>query len=133
MLGIVRRGEELLVYEGTDPADDATFYRPLGGGIEFGELGTEALHREFDEELGVSLADPTYVETVENVFTYDGERYHELVRVYEADIVEDWPYDRDRFRFTEPDTGGEHTACWKRPDEFRSGDVLYPEELLGLL
>ena len=133
VLGDVRRGEELLVYEGYDPGDDATFYRPLGGGIEFGERGEAALRREFDEELGVSLTEVGYVETYENVFSFDGDPHHELVRLYEARIVEDWPYERDRFTFTEPETGGEHAALWKHPDDFREGDVLYPRQMRDAL
>lgn len=54
-LGVIRRGEEVLVSELYDPNEDYHFYRPLGGGIEFGELGHETLKREFDEELGVEL------------------------------------------------------------------------------
>ncbi len=36
-IGVIRRGDELLVYEGHDASKNKTFYRPLGGGIDFGE------------------------------------------------------------------------------------------------
>ncbi len=54
-LGIIWRGDELLLAEGYDPSKRQTFYRPLGGGVEFGERASDALIREFDEELGVDL------------------------------------------------------------------------------
>ena len=40
-LGVVWRGAEILVFEGYDHVKDETFYRLLGGGIEFGERGHE--------------------------------------------------------------------------------------------
>ena len=39
---VLRRHDEILVIEGRDESRDLTFYRPLGGGIEFGE-GTVTL------------------------------------------------------------------------------------------
>ncbi|WP_241429962.1 NUDIX domain-containing protein [Halorubrum lipolyticum] len=130
-LGSIRRGEELLVQE--IEANDAggRNYRLLGGGVEFGEHSREALHREFDEELGVTLDDVSPVGTYERVFDHEGRRQHEVWRVYEAAIVEDWPYERAEFSFVEPDLGVELRATWKRPRELRSGpDRLYGETLL---
>ncbi|WP_254663135.1 NUDIX hydrolase [Haladaptatus sp. W1] len=95
--GLVRRDDELLVARETPPGGDTPFYYPLGGGVEFGEHSEDALHREFDEELGVSLSNVSHFETYEGVFTSGGRRHHEVWRVYEADIVEPWPYERDEF------------------------------------
>lgn len=132
-LGVIRRGEELLVSELYDPNEDYRFYRPLGGGIEFGELGHETLKREFDEELGVELTEVEYLETYEDVFTFDGEQEHELWRVYEATIVEEWPYERDRMTGHESN-GDEFPVIWKHPAEFTTDtETFYPEELLSLL
>jgi 8-oxo-dGTP pyrophosphatase MutT (NUDIX family) len=64
-LGIIWRGDELLLMEGYDPAKRQTFYRPLGGGVEFGEPGRDALIREFNEELGAELANICYLGTLE--------------------------------------------------------------------
>ncbi|MEV4346407.1 NUDIX domain-containing protein [Actinoplanes sp. NPDC049596] len=56
-LATPRRGEDLLVLEYHDPPRGQTFYRPLGGGIEFGETAESALRRELLEELAVELLD----------------------------------------------------------------------------
>ncbi|MFC4448018.1 NUDIX domain-containing protein [Halorussus aquaticus] len=125
--------EELLVERHRDPESDETFYRPLGGGVEFGERGEEALRREFREELGVELAGVFPVETYEDVFTFDGEIRHEVWRVYETDIVEDWPYEREEFTAREPDTGEEIECVWKSVADFEDGDTLYPEALPSAL
>jgi ADP-ribose pyrophosphatase YjhB (NUDIX family) len=132
-LGVIRRGEEILVSELHDPDDDYRFYRPLGGEIEFGELGHEALEREFDEELGVELTAIEYLETYEDVFTFDGEQEHELWRIYEAAIVEEWPYERERMIGREPELGEEFPVVWKHPSVFSDSETFYPEELLLLL
>jgi|GEM_PF-6087287 NUDIX domain len=50
-LALIWRGDELLLMEGDDPAKRQTFYRPLGGGVEFGERARDAVIREFAEEL----------------------------------------------------------------------------------
>jgi len=99
-VGVVRRegadGDELLVQRERDAAGEP-FYRPPGGGVEFGEPSAEALRREFREEVGVELAAVSYLDTYEDVFTHEGRTHHELWRCYEAEIAEDWPYERDSF------------------------------------
>lgn len=66
-IGVIRRGDEILVYEGHDPSNGETFHRTLGGGIDFGETGVEALAREFREEIGCDLEDARYLGTLENI------------------------------------------------------------------
>jgi ADP-ribose pyrophosphatase YjhB (NUDIX family) len=53
-IGIVRRGDELLLM--VVRSDDGAIkgYRPLGGSIEFGERAAEALKREFSASLSRS-------------------------------------------------------------------------------
>jgi len=123
-------GTELLVARERD-ADGEPFYCPLGGGVEFGEHGADALRREFDEELGVSLADATYRETYESVFTHGGERHHELWRTYDVVVAASWPYERDAFPAYEPDLDEQMRCEWKPVDAFVDGDeTLYPAALL---
>ena len=49
VLGLVRRNNKILVSEGHDKNKNETFYRCLGGGIEFLEKSQDALKREFKE------------------------------------------------------------------------------------
>ena len=55
VLGIARRGNKILVSEGYDKSKNQTFYRCLGGGIEFLETSQEALKREFKEEIDIDI------------------------------------------------------------------------------
>ncbi|MBU4225503.1 MAG: NUDIX domain-containing protein [Chloroflexi bacterium] len=48
--------DKILVAEGHDSKKNQTFYRPLGGTIEFGERGEETVRREFVEEIGTETA-----------------------------------------------------------------------------
>ncbi len=51
VLGLIRKGDRILVAEGYDSVKQEFFYRSLGGGVEFGETSLEALKREFQEEI----------------------------------------------------------------------------------
>lgn len=131
VLGVVRRGQELLVQHVPSPAVDGDAYRFLGGGIEFGERSESALHREFDEELGVTLTDVSGVGWYEDIFEHEGREQHEIWRVYEASIEDDWPYKNDTFTFHEPDLEMDLDARWLHPSEIHDGTaVLYGEEVL---
>ena len=124
-LGAVHRGDDVLVFQGESPETGEPYYRLLGGGVEFGEHSRDAVTREFSEELGVEFVEPTLVGTFERVFTYDGETAHELWRVYEGHIVEDWPYDRESFTFVEPELGTELLACWMPTERLRDDDTTF--------
>lgn len=139
-LGVVRRDgddcEELLVERHRDSESGEPFYRPLGGGVEFGEHSEEALRREFREELGVALENVSYLETYEDVFTHEGRTEHEVWRLYEADLADGWPYEDDEFTAYEPELDEEIECVWKPVTAFAgaSGDgneTFYPEALLS--
>ena len=133
VLAIFRRGEEILVGKGYDPATQQRFYRPPGGGIEFGEYGEDALKREMEEELGVTITDVRYLGTLENIFTFNGRQGHEFVQVYEATSVDPAFYEKNVVEAYE-EAIGPYEAVWKSLDEFQKGEeVLVPLTLLPLL
>jgi len=133
-LGVVWRSRDnaLLVFEGHNHVKGETFYRPLGGGIEFGEYSQEALRREFREELGVELTGVRYLATTENIFTCDGQRGHEIILLYEATLADPSFYERETIEVHE-----EHEivpACWMPLRKIQAdGLLLYPDGLLELL
>ncbi|WP_117595127.1 NUDIX hydrolase [Haloprofundus halophilus] len=132
-LGVVRRDDELLVFEAASE-ESGTYYRPLGGGVEFGEHSVDALRREFREELEVELTRVHELGTFEGVFTVDGEQCHEIQRVYGAEFVQQWPYQMDSFTAHEPDTGEDLDCLWKPLSEFTdAGETLFPETLPSVL
>lgn len=131
VLGIFLHEDRLLVFRGEDSARDIVFYRPLGGGIEFGEHSREAFIREMHEELGAEITDIRYLGLVENTFTHRGKRGHEIALLYAARFSDPALYARDRW--TADDNGAPLEVMWKALADFESGDLLVPRELLALL
>lgn len=131
---IFQRNGKILVSEEHDPAKGETFYRPLGGGIEFGEHSTDAIHRELMEEIGAQAKDLVYLGTLENIFTFNGEPGHEIVQVYDGGLVESGLYERDVISGYEEEVDLSMKVIWKRLDEFAPGGlILYPDGLYELL
>ncbi len=132
VLGIFQHEGRLLVFEGYDPIRGITFYRPLGGGIEFGEYGHQALVREMREEIGAEIADVRYLGTIENIFTHAGKQGHEIVLLYEARFIDPAFYQQSALTGAE-DNGAPLTVSWKPLADFENGAFLVPIELLELL
>ncbi|MDQ3327072.1 MAG: NUDIX hydrolase [Chloroflexota bacterium] len=129
---VFRHEGRILVSENYDPGKQETFYRPLGGGIEFGERGIDAAAREIHEELDATVRELTYLGTLENVFTYDGRPGHEIVLVYDGAFVDAALYGRERLTGREGRTTFE--AVWKPLTAFVADQpLLYPDGLLELL
>jgi ADP-ribose pyrophosphatase YjhB (NUDIX family) len=131
-VALIRRGDEILVFDVPDDVSSVVGWRPPGGTIEFGERGVDAVVREIQEELGVDVVDPIYLGTTENIFEYLGRKGHELVRVYAVRFADEALYRRDRFDCTEAN-GVAFTCRWKAIADFRGGAALYPDGLLELL
>ena len=82
VLGIAIKDNKLLVSEGFDKVKNQTFYRCLGGGIEFLEKSSDAIKREFKEEIDVDIIVNDFLGMSENIFTYQGKKAHELTLFY---------------------------------------------------
>ncbi len=130
VLGIAKRDNKILVSEGYDKVKDQTFYRCLGGGIEFFETSQDALRREFKEEIGLDIEIEDYCGISENIFTFQGKRGHELVLLYNIKIKEE-DY-KDIYPMIDDD--GEAEAIWMDIDDFKNRKkILYPEEIFKYL
>jgi 8-oxo-dGTP pyrophosphatase MutT (NUDIX family) len=127
--------DRILVAEGYDPVKKQTFYRPLGGGIEFGEWSHETICRELMEEIGVEVAQNSlkYLGTVENIFTFNGIAGHEIVMIYDGALKDSRLYDQTLILGKEAN-GEEIRAVWKDLKEFKGGNsILYPTGLIEIL
>ena len=128
-LAIVLYRDHLLCAEGYDPVKEQTFYRPLGGEIEFGERAEAAAARELHEETGrrIERLDPLGV--VENLFTFDGAPGHEVVFEFVARFAAgEAPNDLEPIECHE----GDYTfvARWLALPEVLAGSYqLYPDGL----
>ena len=125
-LGLAIKDNKLLVSEGFDKVKNETFYRCLGGGIEFLEKSEEALKREFLEEINVDIAVKDFLGISENIFTYQGKNAHELILFYSIEISDE-NYQEE---YKVIDDHGETIAEWIDIDEFKNKNkILYPEEV----
>lgn len=132
-LGLLFFEGHLFISEGFDTVKDSHFYRPVGGGIDFGEPGKMALAREFREELNAELTDIRYAATVENIFTYKGRPGHEIIQLYHARFADPAWYQFKSFTGQE-DSGKTYSAGWYPLSALYSGHYrLVPESLLPLL
>jgi 8-oxo-dGTP pyrophosphatase MutT (NUDIX family) len=131
---IFNHHDKILVFEGYDPSKDEIFYRPLGGGIEFGEHSIDTIKRELREEIGVEVKDLAYLGALENIFTFDGIPGHEIVQVYDGKLVDIGLYEQDVITGHEAGVELPMKVTWKSLDEFGPGkSILYPDGLLELL
>jgi len=132
---VFRHNERILVAEGYDSVKDEYFYRPLGGGIEFGETSMETVCRELMEELNVQVdrESLTYLGTVENIFHFNGTPGHEIVLIYDGVLKESGLYEQALLTGKEAN-GEDIQAMWKTIAEFGEGkSILYPAGLIELL
>ncbi|MFN6462736.1 MAG: NUDIX hydrolase [Nostoc sp. DedVER02] len=126
-LGLIRNGERIFLSEGYDPVKRETFYRALGGGVEFGETSRDALQREFQEEIQAELTNIKYLGCIENLFTFNGRQGHEIIQLYQCDFVDSKFYQLESLVFSESQTH-KHRALWMDISRLKSGKFkLVPE------
>ena len=132
---VFRHNGCILVAEGYDSVKDQYFYRPLGGGIEFGESSADTICRELMEEINVEVDKQSLkvLGTVENIFTFNGNPGHEIVLIYDGSLKEQGLYDQALIMGKEVD-GEVFRTVWKNIHEFGEGkSILYPTGLLEML
>lgn len=122
-LAVVRNRGRILAAAGHDGEKGEDFYRLLGGGVDFGERSTDALIREFQEELGREIRVGRLLGVVENLFAFEGRPGHEVCFIYEAEFVDEELYDWKKIPLIEESFHGRH-AEWVDPSE--DDPPIYP-------
>ena len=131
---LLRRGNQILVSEGFDTVKQNYYYRPLGGGIEYGETSRAAVSREIQEELGAAIENIQLIDVIENIFIYQGQQGHEIVFVFDAEFSDKSLYDGDEIEGYEQEADIRFKAKWLSIDEIeKGGGRLVPEYLAVLL
>ena len=127
----LERNGEYLVFEANDSVKQRMFRRFAGGGIEHGETAEVALRRELRDELDTGLEDVRLLGVMENIFTYEGERGHEIVFLFAARATNADVYARDDLFAIE---GNERVAMrWVEKDRLNDGAEFVPPGALELL
>ncbi|HET6596513.1 MAG TPA: NUDIX domain-containing protein [Anaerolineales bacterium] len=132
---VFRYGDRILVAEGYDSIKHEYFYRPLGGGIEFGENSAETISREIREEINAEIDSGSlkYLGSLENIFSFNGNKGHEIVMIYDGVLRESSLYEQQVIAGKEAN-GEDIRAVWKNINEFGAGKaILYPAGLLEIL
>ncbi|MFO5527622.1 MAG: NUDIX hydrolase [Cuspidothrix sp.] len=133
VLALIRDDNRIFVSEGYDRAKQSTFYRALGGGVEFGETSRIALEREFQEEIQAELTNIRYLNCIENLFTFDGRQGHEIIQLYQCDFADPQFYQIESLTFSETPER-KHRALWIDIAKFKSGKLrLVPEVFFDYL
>ncbi len=126
--------EKILVFEGYDKGKDEIFYRPLGGAIEFGEYGEQAVKREIREEIQAEVKDLKFLTIFENIFTYEGKIGHEIVLVFDGTLVDTSLYENNLIVQEDDENQTIFNAYWKSLNKIKQENCpLYPEGLYDFI
>lgn len=129
---IEREDGALLLAPGEDKHKGEKFYRPLGGGVNYGELSQDTVNRELMEEIGFEVVVGERIEIIENVFEYLGMQMHEIMILYRVSFSDESLYDLETFEVV--DSKGIGKAVWRTKSQIQSEDAkLYPVELIELV
>jgi len=130
-IGLLRDGDRLLVAE--VPNDDGSVkgWRPLGGGVEFGETAEAALRREFLEELGVEIEIDGPPTIFENLYEHAGCIGHEIIFAFPIRAADAAIKAERRFQIRDNETPV--WVEWVEMARFAAGEALFPTALGPLL
>lgn len=122
---IFKKEGKILVSKNFDKIKNEHFYRPLGGSVNFSETSGVAIRREIQEELHSEIEGLKLIDTIENLFTFEGVKRHEIVFFYTGDLVNKDLYQQDKIHVIEE--AYEFDAEWVSIETILSGPTpMYP-------
>lgn len=68
---------------------NSNHYALVGGRVQLGEDSIETVKREIKEKMGKEIEIIGYISTIENFFTMNGKKYHEIEFVHLAEFKEE--------------------------------------------
>ena len=131
-ISIITNNDKILVYKREDEITNNSFYRLVGGCIEFGETSKEALAREFNEELSQQLVNIKLLTAFESIFTFNGRKLHEIVFLFNSEFENQSIYNKKVLKGCEGER--EFDALWVPKDDFiTQKKLIYPVEIIDYL
>lgn len=123
---LIEHKGKLLLCNGYDSVKKEKFLRIIGGGIDFREKAEDAVRREIKEELDSNLENLKFITVVENVFTYEGEKGHEVVFLYNGDLTNKDIYNTEKVSILDHEEGWENAEWIPISDILENKVILYP-------
>jgi 8-oxo-dGTP pyrophosphatase MutT (NUDIX family) len=87
VVGVCLRDDHVLLHTG----EGSDFWSLPGGRCEMGELSTETLRREMEEETGLHVTVGDLLWVMENLYTDQGKSFHEIGFYYRMELPVDVP------------------------------------------
>ncbi|MEI9907249.1 MAG: NUDIX domain-containing protein [Actinomycetota bacterium] len=130
---LIDEDDRVFLFKGEDPKrPGATFWAPVGGGIEKGETPEEAIRREVTEETGLTDVNLlAHIWNREHIISFNGELIHTKEKWFVA-RVQHFEIDTSGFSEIERKTTlGQH--WWTLAELENSTELLTPRKLAQLL
>ncbi len=131
-LGLPICDGRLLVSAVTEDDGRTKGWRPLGGGIDFGESAEAAVLRELAEEIHAEAKIVTRLGVFENIYSHQGQQGHEVVFAFEVELISFGLAAADEFVLEDGEF--RDRAAWIPLNDFQNGnETLLPDGLLPLV
>lgn len=111
---------------GYDDIKKQEHFRIIGGSLDFDERAEEGIRREVREELHCDIENLELVDVIENLYTYNGQKGHDIIFLYKGDLSDRSLYEKDKIVIDEEEYAS-FEAKWVPVEDILSGKtILYP-------